>query len=289
MMRAASIAAAVGLVDWIVPAVVSAHSGADEGDVARTWLRHGAEAAVLAATGALYVRGHRTLRRRGAGGATTVRALAFLSGLVVLAAALAPPVERLARVSFAAHMTQHLVLVVVAAPMLALGRPLIALAGAGSPGRRLARAAARVLTPLITRPAAVWLLNAGMLSLWHAPRLSEAALGSAMVHVVEHATLLGAATLFWAVLIEPAGVRVPAFGVVYLFAAALQCGALGALITTSDTAWYPFQTAPTARRSPLEDQHLAGALMWIPASAVYLGAALAVLARSLSTTRSRAR
>jgi putative membrane protein len=281
VMRRAPLVA-LGLIDVVVPVVVSAHSGSDAGDAGTSWVRHAAEVAALVAIGLLYVTGHRRLRRRRAGGATTIRAGLFIGGLVVLAATLAPPVERLARVSFAAHMTQHLLLIMVAAPMLALGRPLPTLAAAGEPGRRIARAGGRIVTPLVARPIAVWVLNAGIVMIWHIPALFESALESALVHALEHATLLGAATLFWAVLVESARARVPTFGVLYLFAAALQCGAIGALITLSDTAWYPVQTAITARWSPLEDQQLAGALMWIPGGSVYLVAALVVLARSLS-------
>jgi putative membrane protein len=288
VMRRAPLVA-LGLLDFIVPVFVSAHSSSEGGDTAMPWIRHGAEAAALVAIALLYVTGYRRLRWRRAGGVTTIRAGLFIGGLVVLGGTLAPPVERLASVSFAAHMTQHLLLIMVVAPMLALGRPLPTLAGAGEPGRRIAGAAGRIVTPLIARPIAVWLLNAGIVVIWHIPTLFEAALESALVHALEHATLLGSATLFWAVLVESARARVPAFGVLYLFAAALQCGAIGALVTLSDTAWYPVQTATTARWSPLEDQQLAGALMWVPGGSVYLVAALAVLARSLSVTRRRPR
>jgi putative membrane protein len=272
-----------GCLDWLAPAIASAHPDGAEAGATTTWLSQAAEVAVLGAIGALYVTGHWQLRRRGATSVTTVRIVAFVSGLVVLAASLAPPVEGAAFASLAAHMTQHLLLVVVAAPLLAIGQPLVALSGLGSVGRRLARSAGRSFGLLIARPVIVWMLNASVLALWHTPRLFEAALGHAALHAAEHATLIGAATLFWAVLVEPAGRRMPAFGVVYLFAASLQCGAIGALMATSDAIWYPRQTPSAARGAALADQQLAGTLMWIPASGVYLCAAVVVLARSLSS------
>jgi putative membrane protein len=117
---------------------------------------------------------------------------------------------------------------------------------------------------------------------WHVPLPYTAALADPLLHAVEHLTLLGAGVLFWLVVVEP-GVQVR-FGSVptagYLFASAMQCGVLGALLTLSGTLWYP--VAPSAASDPLVDQQLAGVLMWVPASLVYLVATLLVLARPLS-------
>jgi putative membrane protein len=120
-----------------------------------------------------------------------------------------------------------------------------------------------------------------VLWMWHVPRLYVAALADPLLHALEHITLLGAGVLFWLVVADPGSHSrlgsVPAAG--YLFAAAMQCGILGALLTLSSTPWYPGASAPN---DPLGDQQLAGVLMWIPATLVYLVATLAVLARPLS-------
>jgi putative membrane protein len=211
-------------------------------------------------------------------------AAGFTSGLITLAVGLAPPLDRLAAVSLAAHMIQHLLIVVVAAPLLAAGRPLVVLAAAGGPARAVVRWVAPLVRRLLERPLLVWILHAGVLWIWHAPRLYQAALGSDVVHVLEHLTLLLAAVLFWSVVVEPgAQARLgPGAMVSYLFSTAMQSGVLGALLATSDTVWY-------SNSASLEDQQLAGALMWVPASIVYLAAGLRILAVSLTTVEGRLR
>jgi putative membrane protein len=215
------------------------------------------------------------------------RLVSFLIGTVAVAVALLPPLDHMAEASLAAHMLQHLLLLAVGAPLMALGRPMLVLGVAGSPARPAVRRAAPLVRRLLERPVQVWIMHTAVLWLWHVPVLYMAALADPLLHALEHVTLLAAGVLFWLVVAEP-GVHarlgsVPA--AVYLFASAMQCGALGALLTLSETLWYP--ESASAAAEPLVDQQLAGVLMWVPASLVYLSATLAVLARLLSVVDRR--
>jgi len=112
---------------------------------------------------------------------------------------------------------------------------------------------------------------------WHLPGPYQAALASDAVHAAEHASFLGTAVLFWWVVLSRPGRRrlAPGFAVLYLFAAALQGSALGALLTLAPAPLYPLQAAAAQvwGPGPLADQQLAGLIMWVPADLVYLGAA----------------
>jgi putative membrane protein len=238
----------------------------------------------LAILGVLYARGARRLGPRGrrARSVTCWRLASFWGGMLAVAVALLPPVDHLAEISLAAHMVQHLLLVAVGAPLMALGRPMVVLAMAGSPARAVVRRVAPLVRRLLARPVYVWLAHTAVLWLWHVPGFYLAALADPGLHALEHVTLLGSGVLFWLVVAEPGvSVRLGSMAAAsYLFAAAMQCGALGALLTLSTTPWYP--QAAMAASDPLVDQQLAGVLMWVPATLVYLGATLAVLARPLS-------
>jgi putative membrane protein len=233
--------------------------------------------------GGLYTRGAWRQRgsRRPARSLPRWRLASFLAGTATVAVALLPPIDHLAETSLTAHMVQHLLLVVIAAPLMAAGRWMTVAAMAGAPVRATVRRIAPLVRWLLARPVTVWVMHTTVLWIWHVPRLYVAALADPLLHALEHITLLGTGLLFWLVVADP-GLHsrlgsVPAAG--YLFAAAMQCGILGALLTLSSTPWYP---AVSTANDPLVDQQLAGVLMWIPATLVYLVATLAVLAKPLS-------
>lgn len=209
------------------------------------------------------------------------RPLAFRAGLLTLAAALLWPVEQAADASFAGHMVQHMLLVVVAAPLLVAARPLDALL-AGLP-RALQRAGANgaaVLAPS-SRPRALALATAthGLLMWgWHAPAAFEGALASEAIHVAEHATMLGSAVWFWWV-IERAS-RNPRnilLALICVFITLVHTGMLGGLITFAPRPLYAYYAALLV--DPVADQQLAGLIMWVPAGLAYLGAGLWLLTR----------
>jgi putative membrane protein len=246
----------------------------------RAWTLEPAVLVGLAAVAAAYGRGLRRLWH-GRGRVVTGRQVgAFAAGMAVITLALLSPLDTLAQVSFAAHMAQHMLLVMVAAPLLVLGAPGLPLTLALTPGwrRRLVllrrRAAVAAGLRLLSRPMVAWGLHVGVLWAWHLPTPYQLALGNDLVHAAEHASFLGTAVLFWWVALSRRRLA-PGFAVLYLFAAALQGAALGALLTFAPTPLYPLQSSHPAGwgLTPLADQQLAGLVMWVPADLVYLGAA----------------
>lgn len=197
----------------------------------------------------LYARGVRRLwRRAGFGrGVRPWRAGAFAGGLFALLVALVSPLDALGEALFSAHMAQHLVLMLVAAPLLVLGVPPRAVAWAVPPGvrRGVARAGRRfpglhATMAVLTHPVAAWCLAAAVTWAWHAPALYDAAIANDFIHALEHASFLAAGLLFWWGVLAPAGRmrRNAGPGLLYVFAAAMQNGILGALITFSSAPWY---------------------------------------------------
>jgi putative membrane protein len=281
------------------PALAFAHEGhAHDSSPGRSpweWLVF----AGLLASVAVFARGVHRLWRLPSG-RRSVRpwqALAFAGGWLTLLVALASPLDTLSKVLFSAHMTQHELLMLVAAPLFVLARPLVPLlwalpaplrdhvAGAvHSPGLR---AAWRVLTGGMT----VWLLHGLALWAWHVPALFEAALASDAVHAVQHLSFFWTAVLFWWALVHGRYGRMGyGVGVLFLFTTALHSGLLGALLTYAPNVWYGTHAARTAAAggSALEDQQLAGLIMWVPAGVVFIVVALALFAAWLGESERRA-
>lgn len=240
----------------------------------------------------VYRRGRTGGRRRRA---DVWRARCFTAALVALAVALLSPLDALSGALASAHMVQHLLLVVVAAPLLALsapsstllrGSPLAVRQASGRWARRLRRSADAL--PVVRHPATVWLLHVATLWFWHAAVPYGAALDHALVHVAEHASFLLTGALFWHAVIGTRGAArlSKGLGVLLIFAMALQGVFLSALLTFARAPWYAGYeaTAPLWGLDALADQQLAGVLMWIPAGLVYLAAALGLLARWLQET-----
>lgn len=240
---------------------------------------------------ALYLRGvHALWRRAGRGrGLAPWRVGCFSGGMLAMSIALISPVDALGEALFAGHMVQHLVLMTVAAPLLALGAPIVGWLAALAPEHRHAlltrwrRARrARVLWQGASHPISTWLASAAVLWFWHAPGPYDAAVRNDVLHALEHASFLGAALLFWWPVVNPARRARLATGwsLLYLFTACMQSGVLGALLTFARAPLYTahLDTAAAWGLSPLEDQQLAGVLMWWPAGIVYLAAVLTLLA-----------
>jgi putative membrane protein len=228
-----------------------------------------------------YFAGLRRLWSRGAGrGITVTQSVSFAAGITVLAIALLSPLDRLAQSLFFAHMIQHLLLIVVAPPLLVAGSAAIAIAIAlPVPARRTVRTwerhpATRMVTSVLTNPVCVLLLHISALYLWHLPVFYQAALANGAIHALEHACFFGTAWLFWWLILDPKGRRKLSNGaaILFVFVAGLAGGALGALLTFAPTALYPVQALGTHARglTPLQDQQLAGLIMWVPAGVVYV-------------------
>lgn len=209
----------------------------------------------------------------------------FAGGWLALVIALVSPMHAWGRVLFSAHMTQHEVLMLVAAPLLVLGQPLVVFLWAfpvnwsrriGNIGKlRWFNRTWRFLT----FPLVAWLLHAIALWVWHVPVLFDAVLQNEWIHTLQHLSFLGSALLFWWALIHgPQGAMGYGAALLYLFTTSIHSGALGALLTVAGSVWYPSYIGLTNSwgLTPLEDQQLGGLIMWIPAGLVYLIAGLAL-------------
>jgi putative membrane protein len=225
----------------------------------------------------------------------TWRARCFTAALVALGLALLSPLDALSGALASAHMVQHLLLLLVAAPLLALSAPSSAILR-GSP-LALRRASGRWRRRLglthgnlgvLRHPAAVWLLSVGVIWFWHAAAPYDATLDNQLLHVLEHASFLVTAVLFWQVVVGVRGAaRVSGgLGVLLVFAMAMQSVFLSVLLTFARTPWYSGYAETTAPwgLDPLTDQQLAGVIMWIPAGGIYLVVALALLVAWIRAT-----
>jgi cytochrome c oxidase assembly factor CtaG len=253
-------------------------------DLARAWSFEPLVIISLIVTAILFAVGLYRLNRRSI---RSWEALCFAGGWLALFIALVSPLHAWGRVLFSAHMTQHEVLMLVAAPLLVLGRPLIAFLWALplNWSRRLGNIAKipaiNRLWRALTIPLVAWLVHAVALWVWHIPALFDATLHSETVHTFQHLSFLLSALLFWWALIHgPQGAMGYGAAVLYLFTTSVHSGALGALITIAGSVWYPSYAGLTTSwgLTPLEDQQLGGLIMWIPASFVYVIAGLALFA-----------
>ena len=152
----------------------------------------------LALTAILFAAGAKKSR-----GVSATQAACFWLGWLVLAVALISPLHRLGEALFSAHMAQHEFLMLLAAPLLVLSRPLIPILW-GLPIRWRRALGQWSKRPLVTRswlattrPAVAWCVHAAALWLWHAPRLFQATLSSDWIHSAQHISFLGSALLFW--------------------------------------------------------------------------------------------
>jgi putative membrane protein len=241
---------------------------------------------LLAAIG-LYAAGTTKLwSRAGPGrGVQPWRALCFVLGWLLLAGALASPLHELGKRLFTAHMIEHEMLMVMAAPLLVLARPFGAMLWALPPAARRALGGVSQVRALrwtrswATDPLVATVLHGAALWLWHMPGLYEAALASETVHWLQHFSFFATALLFWqGVIYGRTQTGGQAAGVFYLFLTALHSGFLGILLSIARVPLFPGQGSSAAEwgMTVLEDQQLAGLIMWVPGGLVYAAAALSL-------------
>ena len=222
----------------------------------------------------------------------------FAAGCAAVVAALMSPIDAVSTELAAVHMVQHELLMIVAAPLLVAGLPFVAfLFALPAAGRRRVIRWGRTrwiagVWSALTAPALVWLLHAAALWVWHLPALYDAALRSEALHAAEHASFFITAALFWW------GIGGGRYGrlkygaaVVYVFATALHSSVLGAAMAIAPSAWYRAYAATTAAwgLTPLEDQQLAGLIMWVPAGLVFTAVGLLFFAAWLRESERRSR
>jgi cytochrome c oxidase assembly factor CtaG len=248
----------------------------------------------LSLTALVYVRGWLRIRSLLPDVIPIWRLAAFLTGLLSLWMAIGSPLEAFDDVSLAAHMVQHLFLMAVTPPLVLLGAPSLPFLR-GLPqwivrrvvGPVLRCAPVKWLGHILTNPAICWLVATIALIGWHVPAAFELALRSDAWHDVEHICFLTTSLLFWWPAIQPfpSGSTWPRWSIpLYLFLGTLPGGTLGAFLTFCDRVLYPsYAAAPRVFGvSPLEDQVIAGALMWVFGTFVYTVPAIAITLQILS-------
>jgi cytochrome c oxidase assembly factor CtaG/cytochrome c2 len=254
----------------------------------------------LAITAALYACGvARVWRRAGWGrGMPVWSAVSFAAGWTVLLVALVTPVAWLSQILFSMHMTQHMLLMLIAAPLLTFGQPLLVWMWALDDSWRERTAHAVRRRPVVrgwhalTSPLSVFLIQAAALWLWHIPSWYQAALRNDGIHALEHLCLVLSASLFWWAMVRGRYGRIGyGLAVVYIFLTAVHSSVLGALLTVSDVVWYPHygRAALAWQVDSLADQQLAGLLMWVPAGVIFIVFGLALFAAWLGEAERRVR
>ena len=214
---------------------------------------------------------------------TPVRPALFLAGWLVLSLSLTSPLHQAGERSFTMHMIEHELIMLVATLLLAasgaggvlawgLPRPLRQVLAGGwkSPLQNAWRRLTDPVTATAVQGAVLWV--------WHAPMLFDRALDSFGWHIAQHACFFLSSLLFWWAMLHPRG-RATGYGVSAgcLFATSLIGGALGALMSLSSSPWYADYAAMGMTGiglDPVDDQRLAGLIMWIPGGAVHAVAAL---------------
>jgi putative membrane protein len=183
------------------------------------------------------------------------RAIIGSAAAGALAVALLPPLDNMARELFAAHMAQHLILIAVAAPLIALARP----------NPKLEQSVS---------PAAAWMAFVATFLFWHWPAAFQWAAASEGTRLLELGSILGTATLFWMVMLAPR-TRPISHGAAALLvtAAAVATDLPGVIIVFAPRAIcvMPDENAARFGLTALEDQQVAGLLMWVPANLVFFG------------------
>ena len=209
--------------------------------------------------------------------------------------ALDSPLHELGEQLFWVHMTQHEILMLISAPLLVLGRPLIAFLWALPPAWRETAAKlgrSRIFKKgwtFASAPLSAWLVSALALWIWHIPWLFDQTLRSDWIHAAQHTTFLVTALIFW----WPVVNRTPALGygggLVYIFTTILHTSVLGALLTFAPRPWYSsyVMTAPSVASYALEDQQIGGLIMWIPAGTLLLIVALVLLVKWMNESQTR--
>jgi putative membrane protein len=245
----------------------------------------------------LYARGLVAVRWRETGAARPWQIACFAAGWLALVVALTSPLCRMAATLASAHMVQHVVLVAIAPPLLVLAAPMAPLAH-GLPRRWCEivvewaeRRPVRIRRGRLSTPMIAGLLYGMGIWLWHTPLLYQAALLSEGLHLLMYALLIATGLLFWRSLIatawqEPGGHD---GAIVSALATTIHTGLLGALLTFAPTPWYPLLARRAAGwgLTALEDQQLAGLIMWVPMGSIYLVSSVCLMAAWLGALERR--
>jgi cytochrome c oxidase assembly factor CtaG len=267
--------------------------------VLRSWSIPPAATFAIALSAIVYLRGWWLLRRAGSPNIPRWRAVTFLLGLLSLWVALASPMDVFNSFVLTAHMLQHMMLMMVAPPLLLLGAPLVPMvrglpvfAAREFAGPLVNWSVAKRIGTTLTNPVLALILMGVAMFAWHTPALYELALRSPTWHQTEHACFLLASLIFWWPVVQPWPSRGqwPRWAMVpYLLIADLQNTVLSAILAFSDRVLYPsYSVVPRVFGfSALEDQVAAGAIMWVVGSIAFVIPAVVIAVQCLSTRSPR--
>jgi len=253
-------------------------------------------ASALAVVALIYGRGWLHLRPFVPQIASSWRPTAFLGGMLALWVAAGSPLAAYDEELLSVHMVQHLLLSVVAAPLLLLGAPAVPLLH-GMPWIVLNGVATllrwppvRALGRMLVHPVVCWSVAMAVFTGWHTPAIFELAIRSDGWHAVEHASFVTSGLLFWWPVVQPWPSKAtwPRWSIpLYLFLATLPCDALSAFLAFSDRVVYPvYLSAPRhVDLTALQDQERAGALMWLTITIAYVIPAVVITIKVLSPQR----
>jgi len=249
--------------------------------------------------GAIYARGWWQLHRRAPNSFGFSQLISFLAGLIVILCALLSPLDAFAGWLLTVHMIQHLLMMMVAPPLILWGAPYLPLLS-GLPrrfsidgvGPFLSSAVLRRIAGFVSHPVFCWSVFISVNVAWHVPVMYEVALRSPTWHRVEHFSFLSTALLFWLPIIQPRPwvARTPRWMILpYLILADFQNTALSAFLVFYDRVVYPTYAAVPriTNLTALEDQAAAGAIMWVASSVFFLVPLGLITIELMSTRRTR--
>ncbi|RWK09908.1 cytochrome c oxidase assembly protein [Mesorhizobium sp.] len=230
--------------------------------------------------------------RRKRPGTMLIRALMYSSGMLTLAGALFSPLHWLGEHLFTFHMIEHEIVMAVSAPLIVFARPVGVILW-GLPGAARRVVGSMMCSPLIRGPWE-WCTSATNATIihgvaiwaWHVPILFDAVVTDTALHRLQHLSFFVTAILFWWAIAWRSDYGASAW---YLFVTMIHTSVLGALMALAPRVLYvaQTQTATAWGLTPLEDQQLAGMIMWVPAGTIYAAAAMTMLALWIRSSSER--
>jgi cytochrome c oxidase assembly factor CtaG len=263
----------------------AAHGGQVHDEIA--WTTDPVIVVPIVLSGLAFALGTRRLLRRVRGGRAQLsrRIAAYAVGWLTLAVALTSPLHALGEQMFTAHMVEHEILMAVSAPLIVLSRPLafllFALPDAARRGMAGLWASGSHVRRLLRSGALATIVHGAVLWLWHVPPVFDAAVTHDGLHRLQHLSFFLSALWFWWTVLWASSRAAATW---HLFVTMMHMSVLGALMALAPRVLYSVQTSHAAAYglTPLEDQQLAGLLMWVPAGTVYAGAAMAMAALAIA-------
>jgi cytochrome c oxidase assembly factor CtaG len=284
----------IAVATWLVSGRAFAH---DLGDPAprAAWTFDPWIVSPLLGFGALFIAGSLVLRRKRTKPQTrTLQLVLFGAGWISLAGSLVSPLHWLGEHLFTFHMIEHEIIMAVSAPLLVLANPVgpmlwsLPRAIRVTVGRAMCHSVVRFTWRWLSEGSRATIIHGIAIWVWHAPVLFDAAVNHIALHRLQHASFFFSALLFWWSVFRRSEIGAAAW---HVFITMLHTSVLGALMALAPRVLYGVQTATSSAwgLTPLEDQQLAGIIMWVPAGSIYAAAALTLMAIWIKQVGARAR